>query len=140
MSEHAPLAFKNCQAYGCPLDGTSTRSTSGSQEWFCGIHFSAEPDHWQAISVELNRLSWLAKIARTTREKQYDYRVNDWIPPLNKECMLGQRKDLQYQHPESLNSWLGRIEGVLMDSAKAACAPAQRPLTPPQGEQHDEHQ
>lgn len=118
MSEHA-INTINCKAWACPMLGTMSRSTSGTSEWFCFAHFAAEPDQWQAITAEMNRLRWLVDQTRTIRENALSNPLgwNAVEDAVNRELMLAQRKDLQRKNSESINQWLARLESVLRASA-----------------------
>lgn len=123
MSEHA-ISTINCKTWGCPLHGTMSRSTSGGTDWFCFAHFGAEPDQWQAVTAELNRLRWLVDVTRSIRDNALSNPAgwNAVEAAVHKELMLAQRKDLQRGNREHINQWLARLENVLRASATAAAA------------------
>lgn len=129
MSEHEPRAYIHCHAYGCKLHGSMARSTSGTNEWFCSIHFGAEPDDWQAITAELNRLSWLVEVSKKVRANQMNA-GRKWRDSIDKELRLAQRGDLCWNGSESMGTWSARLEKVLRDSCAAVIqsAPVQQPI------------
>lgn len=121
MSDQGEYGHVNCAAFGCNLMGTMTRATSGSKEWWCFLHFGAEPEHWGAITTELRRLSWLVDVTRKIREGAHE--PHGWRAlesALHKEILLSQRKDLCRGDHESITKWLLRLEGVLQLSCNAA--------------------
>jgi hypothetical protein len=99
-----------------------SRSTSGTSEWFCFAHFGAEPDQWQAVTAELNRLRWLVDVTRSIRDNALSNPAgwNAVEAAAHKELALAQRKDLRRSANESINQWLARLENVLRASATAA--------------------
>jgi hypothetical protein len=120
MSEHA-ISTVNCRAFGCNMLGTMSRATTGTSDWFCFAHFGAEPEDWQAVTAELNRLRWLVDIARRVRETMHS--PKEWpsvVEALNKELVLSQRSDLQKGDHESALKWLTRLESVLSMSCLEA--------------------
>lgn len=133
MSEHEPRAYVHCHAYGCQMLGCMTRSTSGTNEWLCFLHFAAEPDDWQAITAEVNRLDWLVKVIKTVRLNQMNANVNAWVPPVNKEIKLAQRSDLCWNGVESMGKWSMRLEKVLSDSCRAVLNPPTQATIPEAG-------
>lgn len=116
------ISYCNCAAHGCPMLGVMTRSTTGSNEWFCSIHFGAPAARWHEITRELNRLGWLVTITRNLRAGV--------VGDAHKEMTLNQSKYLHRGDHESMTQWLVRLEKVLSDSCKE---PAQQELAP-QGE------
>lgn len=126
-------ANQHCAANGCPCDGSSTRSTTGSTEWWCSIHFSAVPGRNHEITAELRRLAWLVQITRCIRDFLNTGVWSEVHAAAYKEIAMHQRSDLEMLPstadlpPETHRQWLARLEGVL----QAACAPqpdTQQPL------------
>lgn len=126
MSEHA-VSTINCKAFGCPLQGTMSTSTSGTSEWLCFVHFGLEADQWQSATVELNRMKWLVDLTRTIRENALSNPQgwNTIEAGVHKEMTMAQRSDLHRKPPsaaffgnaEPVNRWLARLESVLRDAA-----------------------
>lgn len=42
-----------CRAYGCPMPGAISESTTGGSAWFCRYHAGAEPMLWANITSAL---------------------------------------------------------------------------------------
>lgn len=120
-----------CCAFGCPMPGAMTQSTVGTNEWFCWLHFGKESVHWQAITSEINRLSWLADAITSMRR---DYMRDQW-PETYKYALhtirANQRKDLEKLKDEPLKQWWLRLDKVLsnacFDVAKAPVKQARIP-------------
>lgn len=110
MSEQ--VSYCNCAAHGCPMLGVMTRSTTGSNEWYCSIHFGAPASRWSQITSELLRLGWLVKITRDLRAGRCD------VKEANREMAMAQSNYLQMGEHEYAHQWLVRLEKVLADSCK----------------------
>lgn len=115
------INYCNCAAHGCPMLGAMTRSTTGSKEWYCGIHFGAPANRWGEITHELLRLKWLVDITRALRSGRYDQAA------ASKEIKLNQSSHLLQGDHETGNQYLSRLEKVLADSCKE---PSQKNLEP----------
>lgn len=109
-------AYCDCAAFGCPMLGTSSKSTNGSKEWFCWLHVSSDGGKWQQITTELNRIIWLVEVLRSIRM----YRGTDHWPDIYKsykqKFTLNQRNDLFRNQSENLNQWVSRMEVALNQS------------------------
>lgn len=116
------ISYVNCAAHMCPCLGVMTRSTTGSKEWYCSIHFGAPATRWSEITGELLRLKWLVDITRRIRAGRFN------VEEVNKEMALNQCNYLQMQESEYAHQWLIRLEGVLTKS----CKPRQQDLTTPE--------
>lgn len=108
-----------CMAYGCPMFGTITSSTSGhSDSWLCHPHFRAEPSQWAQVTTNIKNNMLLANLVREIRlahnGKQFDVRGHiaslkmnghdDYIP-----CELDRRPNGTL----SMRLWLSRLEKKL---------------------------
>lgn len=116
-----------CAAYGCLLIGTSTASTTGSSEWYCFAHFGAEVGRYQAITRELNALSWLSAAARDIRfhdKPSADSKAAFAL--IEHEFALNERKDLLWNRVETRKQWLERIEGEIRTRLHEVMQPAQQ--------------
>lgn len=113
-------AYVNCGANGCPLHGTMTMSTKGTNAWYCFVHFAADAEDWQSVTGELRRLQWLVDVTCSIRNNQFNSDFDEVQSTMHKELMLGQRRDLCRGDKESIAHWLARLEGVLQDSCSAA--------------------
>lgn len=110
-----------CCAHGCPMLGTTSRSTTGG-DWVCFIHAGAEPGRWQQITAELNRLAWLVHIVRDIRAGA---KAKPWAATLTdarKQILSCQRSDLLIKENESPCAWMIRLESVLSGSCRAIYA------------------
>jgi len=124
-----------CAAYGCPLHGTMTSSTSGSADWWCALHFGKDAAQLQAITSAMNRYRWLVQAI-------FDVRANsrpkvDWRKQLERiehDFRANHRADLCVERfPEGLNQgkpcekskhWIVRLEAALMAYVAADVVPA----------------
>lgn len=104
-----------CAAYGCPLIGTSSSSTTGSTDWWCFAHFGADIGRAQTITSEINRLSWLAAAARDVRmHKPGTKDSKAAFALIEHELTQHQRTDLLWDRTESRIQWLSRLEGEVL--------------------------
>lgn len=53
--EGAPERTLSCAAHGCPLIGSMTFSTTGSDMWFCRYHYSVDSRDWAGITTRIKR-------------------------------------------------------------------------------------
>lgn len=113
MSE---IAHVNCAAHGCPMLGCMSRSTTGTTEWYCAIHFGAQAARWQAITTELRRLDWLVQITRQLRAATWK-ETEGIIAAAHKAMAVNTSNHLRFgadEHKsENLAQWLNRLEGTL---------------------------
>lgn len=104
-----------CAAYGCPMEGSASLSTSGTGgEWWCMVHFGADACNYQAISAELNRLHWLVCIVRDIR--QFGPRMpgsRKAFALIQTSLTLEKREDLKLLPDERRSHWLMRLEDDL---------------------------
>jgi hypothetical protein len=109
----------NCAAFGCPMLGTMTHSTTGADEWLCFLHFGKPSASWQRITAELHRLDWLAKAVRGIR---VNYRTDMWPDTYRlatQSIRFNQRNDLLKTESESVPAWAYRLEMVLSNECNA---------------------
>jgi hypothetical protein len=107
-----------CAAGSCPMLATNSRSTTGSGDWLCFIHFGADKDDWFHISAELQRLKWLVDVVRDLRALPIKKNWPTVETEARKSIALSQRGDLQMNERESAPAWMIRLEGVLAQSCK----------------------
>lgn len=120
MNDEPKHGHPNCAAHACPCLGTMTRSTTGTDKWFCGYHFTADPSRWGQVTDELNRLVWLVKMVRWLRAGAPSAEWGEHKQAL----VLNQSKHLACGPQESQAQWLRRLEGTLYES----CRERQQPL------------
>jgi hypothetical protein len=122
-----------CAAYGCPLHGTMSNATGGSDDWWCSYHFGKEAGDLQAVTSALNRHRWLADVRSAVLElhpargEEFRHKTFDWI---RKTLAAQGRDDLQWAgFPENTRQWSNRITAAL-DKLIAVefTKPVQRPL------------
>lgn len=121
-----------CTAYGCPLLGSMSASTTGTSEWWCFAHFGKDVGQYQGITAELRRLEWLAKAITDVRTRERNPNYGAAFQRLEHDFKLAQRKDLLWTSPETDEQWMIRLErelGVML-SGRTAPASIQRPLIP----------
>ena len=129
VAEHDP---RQCSAYGCPMPGTMTGSTSGTSEWQCWLHFGRNIGSWQRISAELNRMQWLGATIVTLR-RDYGGKIATWTETYRlavQSIRAGQRSDLlMVPADESVLQWIARLEAALSKAcAEEDRGPRQKPL------------
>lgn len=109
----------NCHAYGCPMLGTMSTSTTGPKaDWLCWIHFGADAGQWQQITAELNRVIWLVEAIGILRHAN---RGERWVQAVNaarKRLIGGQRSDLLPAKGDTAVAWISRLETELKAIAK----------------------
>lgn len=119
MNADTAVDHTSCSISGCPLAGSISRSTNGG-DWLCFAHFSAPARHQHAVTMELQRMGWLATLTRELRrgggEKLYQH--------AQREIALSQRGDLQKSEKEAHDAWVLRLENILSQSCKD-CLPAE---------------
>lgn len=117
-----------CAAYGCPLIGSMSSSTSGSTDWWCFAHFGVQGAQLQAITTELRSLEWLAQAAHDVRfhDKPGTEASRRAFQAIEHQLTLHQREDLLWIRPspthqgEKRYRWLERLENalkVMLDTA-----------------------
>lgn len=103
-----------CCAYGCPLLGVMSTSTSGGNEWWCSLHFGKDAGQMQRLTVEMNRREWLS---HTITDLRKNYDAESWhlaYRTANHEFAMHQRTDLQHKrNEESVWRWIARLESEL---------------------------
>ncbi len=120
-----------CFAYGCPLLGTMTRSTSGTDEWFCFAHFEADAGRMQTLTSMIRSLAWLADAIVDVRKR---HRHRDYPAAFQRlvgDIELAGRKDLLWKGSESEDQWLVRLETEMaaqLGNTRFAAPPAQQAL------------
>ena len=112
-----------CYAYGCPMHGAMSTSTTGAkQDWLCWLHFGKDAGQWNEITAEINRVGFLAEAIRILR---HNYGGPGWAPAYREAKNLligGQRNDLLIAQSERVLDWMARLEGDLGKIARPAKA------------------
>lgn len=102
-----------CAAYGCPMIGIMSASTRGDG-FMCRFHAGKNPGELDAITVEINRLSWLAAAARDVRiHKPGTTASRAAFELIEHELHQHQRDDLRWNRQETGVEWMGRLEAEL---------------------------
>ncbi len=119
-----------CAAYGCPLIGSMSSSTSGSTEWWCFAHFGVQGAQLQAITTELRSLEWLAQAVHDVRfhDKPGTEASRRAFALIEHQLQLHKRPDLLWIRPstdgaaqgEKRYRWLERLEAALKGMLDAA--------------------
>lgn len=129
----APRDPCSCAAYGCPMPGAITTSTTGSSEWLCQLHFGRDAVQWQAITAELNRVAWLVDAVQAIR--RYSGRPAIWpvvYRNIKQAFVLNQRADLLNASSESAAAWALRLDAELRSMASGnAPMPLLQPVVDP---------
>jgi hypothetical protein len=104
---------RQCAAYGCPMPGSMSSSTGGTNEWFCRVHFGRNPGSWQHITAELNRLGWLVHAVVTMRRDYGSVAWPETFTAATKAMRAAQRGDLTHAKGETVADWLKRLDAAL---------------------------
>lgn len=111
-----------CAAYGCPLFGVASTSTSGATgDWWCCCHFGQEVGRIQRITAELSRQPLLVRAVNAIRGA-FGKPKPEWqqiARMVVQELTVDQRADLCPLAGESGRAWMVRIENELL----AICRP-----------------
>jgi hypothetical protein len=115
MNPDHEVDHTRCAAHGCPMPGSVTSSTSGTQQWFCHFHLNCDVVSWNRISNELNRLGWLVAACSAIRAKQCS---DDWPATYRKiqhEIRQHSRSDLLYNDKidVGVRAWLHRLDSEI---------------------------
>lgn len=101
-----------CAAYGCPLMGTFTGSTSGSDAWHCSLHANKPATQLQAVTVAINRYRWLAN-AITDIRSMVPGRAGTGalLERIRHDFTAQHRLDLYWTGgTETVRQWVNRLE------------------------------
>lgn len=112
-----------CAAHGCPMLGTMATSTTGATEWWCYMHFGKDVGSIQALTVEINRREWLAKIVTDIRMTYGTEKWGDTFRVAQHELSMHQRNDLHFGKAEKETAvwkWLRRLENELEAMCKGS--------------------
>lgn len=126
VAQHDP---RQCAAYGCPMPGSMSASTTGTSEWHCWLHFGASPGRWQRITADLNRVQWLAHAIVKLR-RDHGGKREQWAETYRdatQAMRANQRGDLVRTKDETLPQWFARLDGAL----RACCGIADEPAGAP---------
>jgi len=130
MNDHA-VDMTMCAASGCPCVGSMSNSTTGTDKWYCGIHFGQPGGASSRITSELQRMAWLVAIMLDVRRV---YAAENWgnvRQRANYQFQMHQRNDLAYGREKtdvSVSSWLKRLDGALRASCLIDDANAQESI------------
>ncbi|TWI69040.1 hypothetical protein IP91_00105 [Pseudoduganella lurida] len=110
-----------CAAYGCPLIGSMSSSTTGSTEWWCFAHFGANAGKLQAITSEMHRLRWLSMAVHDVRhhppgtaESRAAFQmIERQLTAHQRPDLLWKRKADHHSGGEARSTWLARLESAL---------------------------
>jgi len=103
-----------CTAYGCPLLGTMTGSTSGANDWACSFHANKSATQLQEITRVINQHRWLAEAITLVRSM---------VPGNpNRAAVLSRlwndfnqhdRPELYWNRVETVRQWTNRLDKAL---------------------------
>jgi len=102
----------SCAAYGCPLDGSISPSTTGGGPWFCFLHYGIKADQRDAVTVKIRERAWLMRLM----DRVYACFPNDWDAsrPLAREyCEKHSRPDLGPIGDESKAIYFARLRAAM---------------------------
>ena len=112
MNAETQVDNTTCNASGCPMVATNSRSTNGGGEWLCFIHFATDHADRYHVTAELVRLRWLVDIVRCLRAGQ------PLTEAMQQNFVMAQRSDLKQKETEWPRDWMIRLEGVLQQSCR----------------------
>lgn len=124
LPPRAPTQPGMCTAYGCPLPGTMSTSTQGTNEWWCFAHHRKDTGRLQRITAELNRVKWLIQAISDVRLRDQHQDYNAAFERICHDFTMANRKDLLWTEPETVEQWLIRLEREL--TSMLAEPPAQK--------------
>jgi hypothetical protein len=122
-----------CAAYGCPLHGSMSDSTTGGDTWWCSLHFGKEADELQRVTRSLNENRWLAEVVTAVLEihpargDEFRAKTAAWV---RQTLTANGREDLQWSgQPETTRQWSNRLKRELERLvAVRFTKPEQKPL------------
>lgn len=101
-----------CAAYGCPLNGSISHSTTGGGPWFCAHHFDVKAESRDQVTVKIRANLWLIRF--TLRIQHID--PYDWEkakPQADAYVRQHNRPDLALQPDESRGKYVARLLGEI---------------------------
>lgn len=116
-----------CAAYGCPLDGSISHSTTGGGPWFCASHFGTRPEDRDQITAKIRANLWLIRFA--LRVERID--PTEWEkakPQADAYCRQHNRPDLVLQPEETRGKYVARL--IAAFSVLVAATPVHRETKP----------
>jgi hypothetical protein len=104
-----------CSAYGCPLMGTMTASTSGADDWACSLHANKGAGQMQAVTVAINRHRWLATAITDVRSFVPGRAGKaELLERIRHDFTANKRMDLYWAGgTETVRQWVNRLEPEL---------------------------
>lgn len=112
-----------CAAYGCPLEGSISHSTTGGGPWFCASHFGTRPEDRDQITAKIRANVWLIRFAlRIQRIDPVDWEKAK--PQAEAYCHQHHRPDLVLQPEETRGKYVARLIGAF--SVLVATTPVHR--------------
>ena len=113
-----------CAAYGYPLLGSATSATTGTNEWWCSLHFGKDAGLIQQITSAMNRHRWLSDAITTVRTNAKP--KHDWTKQMERvmhDLQAAGRKDLHWNGSETAPQWVLRLEQALMQIIGSEVSP-----------------
>lgn len=120
-----------CAATGCPCIGSMSTSTTGTEKWYCSVHFGKPGGASLRLTAELQRMAWLVAIMLDVRRVYAAENWDDVMKRANYQFQMHQRNDLAFGRETtdtSAASWLRRLDGALRASCLVDDANAQPSL------------
>lgn len=105
-----------CAAYGCPLMGVITGSTSGANDWCCAFHANRQGAQLQEITMIINRYRWLAEAITLVRGMVPGRTARAAIlSRLWDDFNRHDRPELYWNRVETVRQWVNRLDKALDD-------------------------
>jgi hypothetical protein len=118
-----------CVAYGCPLLGVMTGSTSGANDWACTFHANKPATQLQDITRIINRHRWLAEAITSVRSMvPGNPNRAKLLERIWNDCNVNDRPELYWNRIETVRQWTNRLDKALDDLV----APELQPVAIPQ--------
>lgn len=106
-----------CGAFGCPMPGTHTNSTSGSDKWFCLMHLRAAPHNWSHVTERIrhhsNLTNLILDIRRHQNGKEIDYK--GWAAVLKNAGLEDYLPNDIERARKAERMWLERLQKTQFD-------------------------
>lgn len=119
-----------CTAYGCPLMGTMTGSTSGANDWSCSYHVNKGGAQRDEATLVLNRYRWLAA-AITDIRSMVPGRAGkaELLQRIGHDFGKAGRNELYWNGRETVRQWVNRLEAEFdkLVYAELEASPAVKP-------------
>lgn len=103
-----------CSAYGCPLMGVITGSTSGANDWCCAFHANKGGAQQHHVTMVLNQHRWLAEAITQVRGMvPGNPNRAAALERIWNDVNVHDRPELYWNRVETVRQWVSRLEKAL---------------------------